>query len=456
MIASVGFNIAKKFFNGKKVTLMGLGLLGRGVGDAIFLAKCGARLTITDLKNTESLSPSSKKLKKFKGIKFVLGKHRIGDFKNADVVIKAAGVPLDSPFVEAAKKSDVPVLMSSAIFAKLAKGMTIVGVTGTRGKTTTSHLICEILRASGKRVWLGGNIFGVSTLSLIDRVRPGDFVVLELDSWQLQGFGDLKISPQFSVFTNFYDDHLNYYNRGSVTARRSAYFADKANIFKYQRMGDKLIAGEQVFDRLKKLSVKSSLICARPSKIPVSWRIKLLGKHNRQNIACAATLARALDISDDVIKTAVENFTGVSGRLELTRVWRGISIFNDTTATTPEATIAALRALNFESKNFKKIILICGGADKGLNLKELLAEIPKYVKTAILLQGSGTERLVLDRKLPIIKKNTLAECLAEAIKIAESGDVILFSPAFASFGLFKNEYDRGDQFMKLVKKLPKY
>src|SRR3989344_5839604 len=218
------------FFKGKKITLMGLGLLGRGVGDAEFLARYGAQLTVTDLKTAEELKPSLERLKVFPNITYHLGGHRLEDFRGKDFILKAAGVPLDSLYIAEARKTGVSIEMDASLFAKLAPaGATVIGVTGTRGKSTTAAIIYEILKTAGKRVFLGGNIKDMATLPLLEKVREGDFVVLELDSWQLQGFEDAQISPHIAVFTTFFDDHLNYYK-----GNQRRYLADKAQLFLHQ------------------------------------------------------------------------------------------------------------------------------------------------------------------------------------------------------------------------------
>jgi UDP-N-acetylmuramoylalanine--D-glutamate ligase len=205
----------KEFFSGKRTTLMGLGLLGRGVGDARFLAQCGAELLVTDLKPATELRSSLEKLKAFPNITFHLGGHQLEDFRNRDLIIKAAGVPLNSPYVAEAKKNSIPVRMSADLFAQLA-GVPIVGVTGTRGKSTVTHLIAHVLKQVGKKVLLGGNVRGTSTLELLSQVTSDTIAVLELDSWQLQGFGEAKMSPNVAVFTNLLADHQNYYQDNSV------------------------------------------------------------------------------------------------------------------------------------------------------------------------------------------------------------------------------------------------
>ena len=447
----------KDFFKNKKITVLGVGILGRGVGDVRFFAECGADILVTDLKNREELRGSLNALKEYKNITYVLGEHRLADFKDKDLVIKAAGVPLDSPFVAEARKNKIPVEMSTALFVKLLPpDVFIVGVTGTRGKSTVAHLIFHILQKAGKRVFLGGNVAGVSTLELLKKVRSRDGVVLELDSWQLQGFGEAKISPHTAVFTNFLDDHLNYYE-----SDRSRYLDDKANIFKFQREENTIILGKQCAALIQEKypNIKSTIVIADKKDIPQNWKITLPGEHNKDNAACAIAVAHALGVSDGVIQQALTDFNGVSGRLELISEIKGVKIYNDTTATTPDATMAALKALSSrlgsgQNQN-NRIVLILGGSDKGLDMSKLAEEIPKYCKTVILLPGTGTDNFrfkISDLRLKniIIETKTLKEAVVKGIGVAKSGDILLFSPAFASFGLFKNEFDRGDQFNEMV------
>lgn len=429
--------------------MLGLGLLGRGLNDAKFFAECGAELTITDLKTKEQLEPTLKKLAKYKNIKYVLGEHRLEDFRNCDFVLKAAGVPLDSIYIKEAKENNIPVEMDESLFAKCAPNVKVVGVTGTRGKTTTTYLIYEILRlAFSKKVHLGGNIKGLATLPLLKKVKNGDIVVMELSSWQLQGWGEAKICPNISVFTNLMDDHLNYY-KGSV----EKYFNDKAKIYTNQNKLDYLICGEKISKKIGK--VKSQKIIAKKNNVPKWWKIKLKGDHNLENISYAIKVAKILGVQEKTIKKATENFSGVEGRQEFLREYKGVKIYNDTTATTPDATVAALKALcvtrGGSTSAEKKCVLIMGGADKNLDMKGLIKEVPKYCKKVILLAGTGTEKL--GGKVDGILAKSLKEGLLEALKWVKKGDILLLSPGFASFGMFKNEFDRGEQFVKLVKAL---
>ncbi len=444
----------KEYFKGKRITMLGLGLLGRGLNDAKFLAKNGADLIITDLKNADDLAPTLKKLKKYKNITYVLGEHRLEDFKNRDFILKAAGVPLDSPYIHEARKNTIPVEMEGSLFAKLAKDVTYIGITGTRGKTTTTYVIYEILKSVyPNRVHLGGNIKGLATLPLLEKVRPGDLVVLELDSWQLQGWGEAKISPHISVFTNFLKDHLNYYIKGSRDEKEAIekYFYDKANIFRNHTKDNFLVLDGKIRKEIKARHTEKihSTIMTPNEKMIAGWKLKVKGEHNVQNILKAVQVAEILGISMKKIKKAVENFKGVEGRQEYLREYKGIKIYNDTTSTTPDATIVALKALGDREK--KNIILIMGGADKNLDMAELIKMIPKYCKNIILLDGTGTQKL--EGKIPGTIVQSLKEAVTVALMNAKRGDVLLLSPAFASFGMFTNEFDRGDQFIRLVKKL---
>ena len=437
----------KAFFEGKRITLMGLCLLGRGVGDARFLAECGADLIVTDLKPSVELGSSVSQLEAFPNITYHLGGHRFEDFQNRDLIIKAAGVPLNSPFIAEARKNNIPVRMSADLFAELS-GISTVGVTGTRGKSTVAHLIAHILKTAGRKMLLGGNVRGVSTLALLPQVTQDAIAVLELDSWQLQGFGEAHTSPHVAVFTTFMPDHLNYYHDDLA-----AYFADKANIFVNQKADDFLIVGEQAAPFIKKYgyqpAIKAHLTVARGSDLPLTWVLKIPGEHNRYNAGIALAVAQMLGIEEEHSKHGIESFEGVPGRLQLIKEIRGVKVYNDTTATVPEATIAALRALRSDSGQNQNIILILGGADKRLDMRELLQEIPKYCKKVLLLAGTGTDRIKNDLRDSMIY-HTVVDAVKDAFKLAQPGDILLFSPAFASFGMFKNEYDRGEQFNALV------
>lgn len=475
----------KEFFKNKKITVMGLGILGRGLGYTKFMAECGADLIVTDLKTKEQLATSLKALSKYSkpakgraGIKFVIGEHRSEDFKNRDMIMKAAGVPFDSIYIAEAKKNKIPVEMDVSLFKKLAPEVKIVGVTGTRGKSMTTTLIYELLfkNLKDRKVYLGGNIRGVATLPLLKKVKAGDILVCELDSWQLQGFGDAKISPDISVFTSFMPDHMNYY-RGSM----EAYFDDKAHIFRNQKKDDVLIIrpgmkkwinpvksrspqgdrstrfARAASNGVNKADVKGKLIVINKKSV-AGWKFIVPGEHQQENLACAVKVAEQFDIPINKIKKTISEFKGVEGRLEFLKNYKGIKIYNDNNATTPEATIAGIEAVKTNKKLARQggnIVLLCGGADKKLDLTNFVKIVNKNCKAVALIPGSGTDVLLKDYelKVPYEIGKDFKEVVSKAIEFAKKGDIILFSPAFASFGLFNNEYERNDLFVKLIKKL---
>ena len=442
---------------GKKITVMGLGLLGRGVQVTEFLAKQGAILTVTDMKDAKTLAPSLKKLSKYK-IRYVLGRHDMKDFEKVDMVVKAAGVPLDSPYIAHAKKSGVDVVMDASLFARLAPMVDIVGITGTRGKSMTTTAIYHVLKSHEKslrtKVYSGGNLRGKATLPLLAKVKTNDIVVLELDSWQCQGFGDEKISPTVAVFTTFMTDHMNYYG-GSM----KKYFADKAHIFSHQTKNDTLVMRPAMKKWIARKDVAGKLIVADKKSLR-GVKLKVLGGHQAENLACAYEVAKLFGLKESTIKKSLAGFKGLEGRMELLREVRGIKIYNDNNATTPQATSAGLIALAVSSPKSqvasKRTILIAGGNDKNIDLEDLVKAIKKFAKTVYLTPGNGTDRLVAlcqAKKVPVFLVRDLAHGVREAFSVAKRGDSILFSPAFSSFAQYNNEYERNDEFIGLIKKL---
>lgn len=438
---------------------MGLGLLGRGVGDTAFLAECGAELIVTDTKTEDVLRESLDQLKKYSNITYVLGEHREEDFKGRDMILKAAGVPLDSVYIDVARKDGAEIAMSGALFARLS-GIPIIGVTGTRGKSTTTHMIYHVLTQAteGAPVILGGNVRGVSNLQLLKEVEEDSIAVMELDSWQLQGFGDMGISPQIAVFTNFMEDHLNYY-KGSM----EAYFADKAHIFLHQEESGVFITIREVFEEAKafakgkRMTIGQEVVLVDTSVLPDDCLLAMPGEHNRLNAALAYEALKAIGLEDEEIFEGLASFPGVPGRLEYLGEHHGVKIYNDNNSTTPTATVVGLRAVGDKETDEKKVVLIMGGDEKNLDMTPLLTEIPKWCSKVILFKERGTERIRDDifamqgRGVAVYEEEGLAATVKRALEVAEQGEVILYSPAFSSFGKhFKNEYDRNDQFVEIV------
>ncbi|MBU1132381.1 UDP-N-acetylmuramoyl-L-alanine--D-glutamate ligase [Patescibacteria group bacterium] len=443
----------KKFpsFKNKKILILGLGLLGRGIKDAIFFAEKGADVRITDLKTADQLKESLEKLKKY-NFKFTLGEHKEQDILEADLIIRNAAVPASSEFLKFAKKKKIPVDMDESLFAEYCP-CPIIGITGTRGKSTTTALIGKILQNNleflkRKNVYVAGNIKGEATLPLIDKVTKDDLVVLELSSWQLQGFGRKKISPHISIVTNIYPDHLNSYKN------MREYANDKKFIFLFQKKKDFCILNEKnPYTKKMGPEVKSKLIWFSKKDVPKNWKLTMLGKHNLENASSAMAVGKILGLSKKQMQSSISEFPGLEHRLEFVKKLNNVNFINDTTSTTPIAGQKALEAIP------GPIILIAGGASKNLILKDFAKTIVKKAKSVILLDGNATDALERDIKyfggdhLIIGRFNDFNEAVTRAYDHSLPGDTILLSPGCASFGLFVNEFDRGEQFKKIVNKL---
>lgn len=436
------------FFKDKTVTVMGLGLLGRGIADTKFLAKYAKQVIVTDLKSDEALRSALDELKEFSNIKYVLGEHHDEDFINTDLVLKNAAVPPSSKYLKIALEHNIPIEMDESLFAKFKPAdAKIIGITGTRGKTTTTFLINDLLPLTGNRFHLAGNVQGKATLPLLEIVQPGDLVLLELSSWQLQGFGEAQISPEIAIWTNLYPDHLNYY-QGSM----EAYANDKKYIYLHQKENDLYIYNQDDdFVRATVSHAKSRTVAFSINDVPEDWQFKILGKHNRSNVAAALACGRALGLSDEAMRPVLENFGGVEYRLQYLGEKNNLKFYNDSTSTTPVAGATALAA--FPNQD---IYLIAGGSDKNLEFDDWAVMAKDNAKAIFLLKGEGTNK-IKDALLKIGAENLVAgeyESLVGAWEalLAQAGyGIVLFSPACASFGMFINEYDRGEQFSKLVK-----
>jgi UDP-N-acetylmuramoylalanine--D-glutamate ligase len=439
--------VPRCLFEGKRITVMGLGLLGRGLGDTLFLVRSGARVTVTDLKTPEQLGPSLEKLDGLP-VKYRLGEHAPEDFVNADMILRNADVPRTSRFLKIAADHGIPVEMDESLFCKHFEGR-VIGITGTRGKTTTTTLIHKILSRHYSRAFLAGNIMGHATLPLLETADKDDLVVLELSSWQLQGFHDSRISPHASVFTNVYPDHLNRYSG------MTEYIEDKKAIFKYQKGTDFcLFNGDQRETAAMAAEAPAKTDFFHASDLPSDWAVKIPGLHNRQNIAAALRLTRRLQVPDDIIRSEVESFTGVEHRLQWLGEKNSVAFVNDSTSTTPVAGCAAL-----DSVEAPRILLIAGGSDKKLDLQPFADAAAAKCHKIALLRGTATDMLregiiAASGKQKIVGVfDNLRDAVRALYEEATAEDVILLSPGCASFGMFQNEFHRGESFIRVVEEI---
>lgn len=436
-------------WKGKKVLILGLGQYakGSGISAAVFLAQQGAILRVTDQKTENDLKANVTRLKRFKNIKFILGKHRDEDIRWADVIVRNPRVRPSSKEMILASKLGKPIESDITLFLEKCP-CTVIGVTGTRGKSTTSTLIFEMLRTSGKRVWLGGNIL-VSPLTFLKNVKPADIVVLELSSWQLETTGAAGISPHIAVVTNLMRDHLNSYEG------MEDYAEAKAQIFRHQKPDDVLIVNsEDPYCRVFADQAPGKVIRFSKRKSPIKKSdVKIPGEHNFMNASAAALAAMSSGASMAAIKKTLRSFNGLPHRQEIVATKNKVIYVNDTTATTPDGAIAAIKT--FYNKGHT-IHMIVGGADKELEFDELARVIKRYRVDAAVLTGSAHAKLSKSLKKAKIKYrdvSSLKEAVVYLSGKASPEDAIILSPACASFGQFKNEFERGDQFNKIVQKL---
>jgi len=443
----------KEEYKNKKVVIMGLGLNGGGLGSAKFFAKLGANVLITDLKTKEDLYKTIKKLEKFGNIDYVLGEHREIDFKSADLIIKNPGVRNTSKFLKIAVDNNVKINTDIGIFFELCENK-IIGVTGSKGKSTTTKLIVELLETQYSVKTAGNN--RISVLSVLEKLKKDELVVLELSSWQLEILEAVKKSPQISIITNIEEDHLDSYDDSMQN-----YANAKKLILDYQKTGDYCIlnsASENLNKCvIKNLKTKANIIFFGKEKNNIiEENLKLFGDHNKMNAKAAVEVANILNIKKQNIIKILKNFKAPEGRIELIREYKEIKFINDTTATSPIGAVQALKSID------RPIVLIAGGKDKDLDYTEFVKLMLQKVKYLVMFKGTATDKI-----LSLLQSNNpptggqgsvpLVDTMSEAVKLAYSkckkGDVLLLSPAAASFPTFKNEFDRGDQFIKNVKKI---
>lgn len=428
-------------FKNKNILIVGLGTYGGGVGAAAFFARAEAHVTVTDLKTKKELAQSLKVLKKYKNIRYVLGRHRKSDFQRTDLIIKNPGVRNTSSYLMFAKKHSVPIETDISIFFQLCKNP-IIGITGTKGKSTTTHFLRSILETK-YRVHTGGNI-GISVLSILPKLKPHDLVLLELSSWQLEGMAHVRKSPHIAIITNIQEDHLNTYKNFKEYIRAKKY------IYTYQKKFDWLIVPPEL-KKTTSSALGQRLVVSPKGPFEKKLRragFRFKGKHNSQNAAVAVAVGAIMNIPEERALKALAKVKPLFGRYETVAIKKGVAWINDTCSTAPYSTIQSINEARHP-------ILITGGTDKSLRYQALAKTINARVKNLILLSGSATEKLKKHLSIPFFETCVMSDAVKHAALLAKKGDRVLFSPGAASFELFKNEFDRGRKFAVCVKRLKK-
>lgn len=445
----------------KKVLLMGLGVLGGGVATARFIVEKGADLTVTDMKSEEDLKPSLEKLEYLKDkIKFVLGEHREKDFLENDIVVINPDVPADNKFVELARENGKQIENELTLFYKFYPSKKIVAVTGTRGKTTTVNWIAHFLKSQNPNTLIIGNSPEKPFLQEIKKCDESTNIVVEVPSYHLEIVDENNFKPHIVVITNIYRDHINRHKT------MEEYALAKANIFKGQNQNDFLILNKENewTDFLLAQNPKAKILFFSEKDLIIDKKefIKKWGEHNLQNFTVASLVALTLGMSAEEIKKQVPNLPSIKFRQEKIYDNGKLQIYNDTTATSPEALTASMQ--RFLGKD-EKIIFISGGTDRELDYKNW-AEVAKKLmipENLILLSGSATEKIKKELGWESFNEfDNLEMCLKKALEIIEKAPTslklrgaskIIFSPGAKSFEKFKNEFDRGEQFNLLVKQM---
>lgn len=448
-------------FNGVSAAVVGLSV--EGLDSVRFFLSENAVVTCCDRRTEAELGETYDRLRKQK-VSFQLGNDYLHGLSRFDVVVRTPGMSLDTPEFASYRGT---LTSQTKLFFDLCPAP-IIGVTGTKGKGTTSSLIAAILKASGKTVYLGGNV-GTPLLSLVRSMQENDWVVYELSSFQLE---DLTRSPHIAVVLPITQDHLanidplatNYHKT------RKDYVDAKTSIVRYQQPQDTAVVNvDNQMSRSFGDMTKGSVFGVSRQRTDVDayvdnhnsyirWQnkryricrakeIKLRGDHNLENIAAASLVGRMTGCTVASIKKSVREFSGLPHRLRLVQVKSGISYYDDSFSTTPETAIAAIAS--FEAP----IILIAGGSEKGSDFTELGQVIAHSCVKALIAIGQMSGRIVTAAKqagytgVTITGCRSMREIVYRARQVAERGDIVLLSPACASFDMFTNYKERGDQFI---------
>lgn len=455
----------------RRVTVMGLGGFGGGVGVTRWLAAAGATVTVTDCAPAERLERSLTEIADL-GVTLRLGGHDERDFRETDLVVVNPAVPDSSPYLAAARAAGVPITTEINLFVERCPAR-CVGITGTVGKSTVTAMTGHILTQAAergcaapriRRVWVGGNI-GRSLLDVLPQIDPADVVVLELSSFQLHRTPLVRWSPRVAVITNITPNHLDWHGTFA------AYAAAKLNILRFQDPArDVIVAGDRpellkLFEQLHgdlsgvwRYGLAGDVPVAAQQSTPaidcddrrLSWpglQLDVPGRHNLENAAAALTVAHALGVPDDAAAALLSTFQALPHRLQRVARRAGVTYYDDSKSTTPESTLTALRSFD------PPLLVILGGYDKGSDLRPVAEEAARRAKFAACIGPTGpslAETVTRAGGAAAVFPN-LPAAMAAVMARAEPGDTVLLSPACASWGEFRDYRERGELFARLAR-----
>lgn len=444
-------------FRGRNALILGLGK--SGLSSALLLRHLGASVFVSELKNEKDIPSAYLSQLKKEGIPFEAGNNSLSSLDQKDLLIISPGVPADTPILQEAAKKNLEIISEVELAYRLTS-VPIIAITGTNGKTTTTTLVAELLKASGKKVLLGGNIGTPLTQLCLEK---GDYLVAEISSFQMEYSPTFR--PHIALFLNFTDDHI--YRHGS----RENYFSQKLRLFQNQTSRDYAILNSDdpwVNGVAEKIS-SQAVFFSRQKKIPVGAFVEdsmiklclngntqdilpqkelfIKGSHNIENGLAALCAAALCNVSPQMIRKVLKEFRGVTHRLEWVANIHGIDYYNDSKGTNYDSTIKAIEAFD------RPIHLILGGVDKGGDMTTLLELIRNKVSHVLLIGQSSplyAERLKAVGFKNVILAEDMAGALRNARVVAKSGEIVLLSPACASFDQYNNYEERGNHFKSLV------
>ena len=446
------------YFNslrGKRIAVLGLGVSNRPL--VRLLLEFGCDVLGCDRTPREKLDAEVLQLEEL-GCRLSVGDNYL-DGVEADILFRTPGMHPGNPAIEALRSRGAQVTSEMEVFFEVCP-CTLLAVTGSDGKTTTTTLVSEMLKAAGKTVWLGGNI-GTPLLPLVRQMKEEDFAVVELSSFQLM---DMTHSPKRAIITNLAPNHLD------IHKDMEEYVDSKKNIFRFQQPGELLILNAdneitagfmgngitRFFSRQGKAAhvvLRDGVIYRGGKAVLKTSDILLPGVHNVENYMAAIAMVEGL-VENEVITQVAKNFGGVEHRIELVRIKNGVRYYNDSIASSPSRTIAGLRSFK------EKVLLIAGGYDKHIPYDVLGPEICEHVKHVFLCGATAPQiRAAVENCADFHGQVALTDCgnfenaVRTAAAAAVEGDIVLMSPASASFDEFKNFMVRGEFFKKIVKEL---
>lgn len=429
-------------YRGQRVTVMGLGHFGGGTSAARWLARQDARVTVTDLADGSALAPSLAALADVPIAAVHLGGHLEADFRHADLIVVNPAVRPGNPLVQIARDSGADITTEIELFLRACPAP-VIGVTGSNGKSTTAAMTAAILEAQGRQVWLGGNIGG-SLLERLDRIAADDWVVLELSSFQLWYLTAQTPMPHIAVVTGCSPNHLDWHTTFSdyAHAKQRILTGQKPDDLAVLNALDHEVAAWHRFVRGRRLPL---------AELDEIVELRVPGRHNRINAACAAAAAIGAGCERSAVCRGLQTFRSLPQRLEQFAVVEERRFYNDSTATTPESTIAALESLD------EPIWLLAGGRDKGFDFSDMVAAIARRARGVAFF---GSVAAALQRRVaqcrpevPCIAAETLEQSLQWCWNRSRPGDAILLSPSCSSHDQFRNFRERGERFAAMVTEL---